>query len=520
MSGRRANASSVFSSPVLIGSITTLILVIAVFLSYHANNGLPFVPTRQMNVEFRNGLELVKGNDVREGGFRVGSVESMKPARLPDGQIGALATLKLDKSAGAFPVDSVATIRPKTALGLEYVELTRGSSSQTIPDGGYLALGQTRQQPELDQVYSMFDAPTRQAARVDLQEFGNALTGRGADLSQTIQALPRTLGLLAEVARNLGSPDTQLAALFPALERTAGAIAPVAGEFGTTFTYMADTFAAISADPRALRQTIEKTPGTLAVGTRSLAVQLPFLRDSAAFASDLNRATIELRRALPDLNSALRVGVPVTRRSLGLYKDLQGALGALLDLAQAPQTNAALRGLTATVGTLQPQLRYLGPLVTVCNYWNIWWGMVSEHLSANTGEGTAQRALVNIGTQQNNSYGSAGAAVPANGEGVVPGTGVPIFLHNQPYGHAVNDSGTADCINGQAGVTQRMFKNGPSRFKIATDSYANDQFGYPLGSTYGTFLKGGGFGQGRSSNQVPSGQTYTTKPGGIAAQLP
>ena len=46
---RRSNASIV-ANPVLIGAVTTLVLVVAVFLAYNANNGLPFVPTRELNV--------------------------------------------------------------------------------------------------------------------------------------------------------------------------------------------------------------------------------------------------------------------------------------------------------------------------------------------------------------------------------------------------------------------------------------------------------------------------------------
>ena len=36
-------------------------------------------------------------------------------------------------------------------------------------------------------------------------------------------------------------------------------------------------------------------------------------------------------------------------------------MNALKDLAQAPGTNIALNGLTSTVNTLNPMVRYLGP---------------------------------------------------------------------------------------------------------------------------------------------------------------
>ena len=65
---------SAFANPVLIGAVTVLVLLVAVFLAYNANEGLPFVPTRELKVDIANGSELVAGNDVREGGYLIGLV--------------------------------------------------------------------------------------------------------------------------------------------------------------------------------------------------------------------------------------------------------------------------------------------------------------------------------------------------------------------------------------------------------------------------------------------------------------
>ena len=35
---------SLAASPTMVGAVTTLIVIVAVFLAYNANNGLPFVP--------------------------------------------------------------------------------------------------------------------------------------------------------------------------------------------------------------------------------------------------------------------------------------------------------------------------------------------------------------------------------------------------------------------------------------------------------------------------------------------
>jgi ABC-type transporter Mla subunit MlaD len=74
--GNRRQAS-LASNPLLIGAVTTLLVVVAVYLSYNANSGLPFVPTYDLKAELPNANGLIKGNDVRIGGTRVGIVENI-----------------------------------------------------------------------------------------------------------------------------------------------------------------------------------------------------------------------------------------------------------------------------------------------------------------------------------------------------------------------------------------------------------------------------------------------------------
>ena len=61
----RRPASSIVASPVLVGAVTVLIAIVAVFLAYNANQGLPFVPTYDVSAELHGGSNLVNGNDVQ-----------------------------------------------------------------------------------------------------------------------------------------------------------------------------------------------------------------------------------------------------------------------------------------------------------------------------------------------------------------------------------------------------------------------------------------------------------------------
>jgi phospholipid/cholesterol/gamma-HCH transport system substrate-binding protein len=510
---KRRPSQSIVANPVLVGAVTTLVVIVAVFLAYNANNGLPFVPSRKVNVLFTNGAQLVKGNEVREGGFRVGVVTEMVPVRLRNGVVGAQVQLKLDRKVGALPVDSTFKIRPRSALGLKYVEVVKGRAKKTYAEGATVPVGHSEVPVDLDQVFSMFDEPTRRASQENLQGFGDTFAARGQSLNVTIQTLNPLLGHLAPVMRNLADPGTELRRFFKELGDAARVVAPVADVQARLFTTMADTFEAISNDPQALKDTIAKSPDTLAVSTDSLRAQRPFLADTAAWSRDLVPATAELRRALPTVNDALEIGTPVLRRSVQLNRDLQGAMNALRDLATDPGTNAALFGLNQTVGTLNPQLRFLGPYVTVCNYWNMWWTFIAEHFSEADPTGSAQRALLNTSGDQRNGVNRIGAYEPANGEEPGPTTTIPQHLHGQPYGAAVDSNGNADCETGQRGYLKKLnslgvrgVDPGDGELNIVTDPHTPGN----QGPTYKKWINGQP--QGLNTDHVPPGQTFSREP--------
>src|SRR5438046_9329360 len=95
---RRGGVGMIASSPTLVGAITTLIVILAVFLAYNANNGLPFVPSYRISVQVPTAETLVSGNDVRIAGVRVGFVEDVGPVQHSNGRVTPTSDLKHDQS--------------------------------------------------------------------------------------------------------------------------------------------------------------------------------------------------------------------------------------------------------------------------------------------------------------------------------------------------------------------------------------------------------------------------------------
>ena len=148
---QRRGAAALTGSPVLIGAVTVLVTLVAVFLAYNANNGLPFVPTYNIKADLPSGANLVKNNDVRIGGERVGAVTDIQPVRHSDGSVSAVISMKLEKRVDPLPRDSTLIVRPRSALGLKYVEITPGQSQSGYEAGDTIPLAQAQPQPvEID----------------------------------------------------------------------------------------------------------------------------------------------------------------------------------------------------------------------------------------------------------------------------------------------------------------------------------------------------------------------------------
>jgi ABC-type transporter Mla subunit MlaD len=451
------------ASPVLIGAVTLMVAIVAVFISYSANNGLPFVPTYRLNAELPNAAKLVRGNEVRAGGFRVGIVKNITSARRTvngDERSIAVLELSLDKQIEPLAVDSTLLVRPRSALGLKYVELIPGRAKRTYQDGDTIPLKRAGQNaPELEDVLSTFAPETRNDARNSLEGFGNSIAGRGPAINITIGELEPFTRFLLPVMRNLSNPKTELRNFFPALGAAAAQAAPVAEVQARWFGEMATTFAAISRDPQALRETIEESPPTLQAATESFRVQTPFLATFASVSRDLQPGTAELPRTLPLVNDALQAGVPAFRETPELGQELEDLFRAAEDLGDNPSTLLALKDLRTAVQVTRPAVEFVAPYQTVCNYLVYFFNPLGTHQSSLVPGGTSERILAKlVDNNQANTLGSTESTHPVD----VPADRDPQAdppqqaLHTQYGGPAVDSSGRADCQAGQTGYPNRL----------------------------------------------------------------
>jgi virulence factor Mce-like protein len=441
---RRGAAATLAASPTLVGAVTVMIVILAVFLAYNANTGLPFVPTYRISAEVPDADLLVPGNEVRVGGVRVGLIETIEPVQHEDGSVSARLDMKLDPDVEPLPTDSSIIVRARSALGLKYLEIVRGDSTEGYEQGAVIPLEAAHPVPvDIDEFTGMFDEPTRLAIQENLFEFGNALAGRGPDLNEALGELPGVLEVLEPVMKNLGDPDTRLERFVLTQAATAAQVAPVAEIQARLFVDLDTTFDALAEVARPfIQETISESPPTLDQASRSFPVIRPFLAHSATLFTELEPGVRTLAETAPTLASALETGVAPLRDAPILNRELAPTAEALERFNDNASARSGLSRLQQTVDIFGPAVRFITPAQTVCNYGTLLVRNLSSAFAQGSLGGRWQRITVFEPPVGPNNEGTF-APTPANGGGDAEN-----FLHYNPYPNTAAPGQPNECEAG------------------------------------------------------------------------
>jgi virulence factor Mce-like protein len=458
----RRRRGSIAASPLLIGALTTLIVVVAVFLSYNANNGLPFVPTYDIKVELPEGSGIQQANQVRIAGTRVGVVNSMslqQSART--GRVAAIAHLKLEKSVEPLPANTRAMVQSVSAIGLKYLELEKGNSRSALKAGQTIPVAQTREPVNIDELFNMFDQKTRTAIKINTNSFGDGIAGRGLGLNNTIAELRPLVNRAIPALRNLASPATNLHGLWIALDRVASQSAPVAQQQANYYSDLDTFFTAFASVAPSLERATEGGPASLEQAIHSLAYELPFLENGAVFMHLLRPSAETLRTVATPLGHAISVGATNLTAATALNTRLAESSQALAEFAQNPVIPLTFEDFTQTVELGNPLLAGVAAEQANCNYITLAFRNLASLESENVGVGTLARAAAILSPNGPNNEGYPSSA-PANGPSVEHPFGSSAIIdnnhvHANPYPNVagpgqrqVCEAGNETYIEGQA----------------------------------------------------------------------
>ena len=234
---------------------------------------------------------LVSGSDVLEAGSKIGTISDI----LPTQENSALVTVQISDDHWPLHSGTTADIRPKSLLGEKYVDIHDGGATGPVLDTAVVLHETQKAVPvELDQFINSLDEPTRNAARILLNDLGAGVAGRGQSLNEAIAAGKADLQNLSVFGTTLNNRDADLDRILVGLDG-------VLGKISTT-----DQLTQLS-------QLISNGQTTLnAIETQQ-----------AAF----SRGFVDAQTALGELNTAIDGSVPSLQTTLAVAPQLLNLTG-------------------------------------------------------------------------------------------------------------------------------------------------------------------------------------------------
>jgi phospholipid/cholesterol/gamma-HCH transport system substrate-binding protein len=220
---------------------------------------------------------LIKGNDVRIFGVKVGTVRNTAVVK----NSAARLTLALDSSTPIHS-DATLTVRPVSLLGERYVDLAPGSAQAPAVHSGYtFPASQSSRSVDLDEVLNTVNQPTGTALQLLVQTLGAGLQANGAHAAGTVSALAPSMQQTDGLVRVLDQQTATLQQLVSSLGPVVAALGDANGSSTDKLLDSATTvLGATARQQQALQAALDQLPATLGSAQSALA-KLSGLSDQA-----------------------------------------------------------------------------------------------------------------------------------------------------------------------------------------------------------------------------------------------
>ena len=268
---------------------------------------LSFSPKKTFKAEFVDATGVVKGDDVRIAGVKVGTVENVE---IKD-RSRALVTFKVDESTPLTEATN-ATIKYRNLVGQRYIALTRDDegSSDDLGEGDTIPVSKTSPALDLTVLFNGFKPLFQALSPADINQLSYEIVqvfqGEGGTLESLLANTASVTSTLAErdevisslidnlnvVLDNLGDRDTELSDLIITFKTFVGGLKD---------------------DRDAILDSLDQI-SALSVQTADLVqgIRSPFVEDI----KQLRRLTTNINRNKAELDRALQV-LPIKLEKVG-----------------------------------------------------------------------------------------------------------------------------------------------------------------------------------------------------------
>jgi virulence factor Mce-like protein len=310
----------------------------------------------RFKVNFPEATQLAAEADVRISGVPVGRVKKKEL----DGESTSVE-IELQSRYAPIPADTRAVLRQKTLLGETFVELSPGSKDdEPVADGGVLGRGQISPTVELDEIFRAFDAKTREAFRVWLDQQGRAFEGRGEDINDA-------LGNLAPFANDAR-------AVLEILDRQERATQQLVRDTGEVFAALTERKGQLQSLIVNSNRLFETTAARDAELAETFRLFPTFLDESRLTVERTTEFANETNPLVTQLRPAARALSPTLIDLAGLAPDLKAFfrdLDPLITVSKKglPALENFLDETTPLLAQIDPFLRELNPILTYLGHY-------------------------------------------------------------------------------------------------------------------------------------------------------
>ena len=372
-----------------VGMVGVLAVLVLVYVGFRSPDSIPGRSYYTIKAKFTNGDNLTAHYQVRDDGKLVGQV--LNP-RVENGE--AVVDLQLDPSIKPLMSDTTIEIRPRSAIGVRYVDIKPGREGTPLKDGATVPASQTSATIPLDEVLGTFDTKTRANSQKFLRELGRGFAGRGEDLSEAVGGAPATLratsGWLSAIADRKGS----VRSLIGGGGTIAGSADPVRDAIATGFAPEARALKPFTDEREAIHATLDEAPGALSTIRAELPVVDPLVEQLRGFAREIRPALQAGPEAFGQTSALLRESRPGLVATKQTLRTANRAVGPTLNLLKS--VNPVLPDIDSALTNLSPTALNLGDYsCDVLNFGKRWTSMMSN----GNDDGSVLRININFGPE-------------------------------------------------------------------------------------------------------------------------
>ena len=351
-----------FGRPIAVAALIIVVLAV-LFVIFGKSGGATY------RLEFAEGDQLVKGNQVQVGGVPVGSVTNIALTH----DFKAIVTIHVNSSLTPLHAGTTSQVRVPSlsSVANRYVALSPGpNNAPKLASGTLLPASATKEVTDLDQLFNTLNPKTRKGLQQFIQGTAEQYVGTSKDLAGATEYFAPSLSATDHFFSELVSDQSTFTKFLVETAKAVTTIGARKDQLTDLIENANTTFTAVGSEQENLAKGLKELPVTLHEGNETFA-NLPSTFSALKRLVDASRPTVKpLDQLFTKLEPLLKTATPVVTSFATAFSkpgpgnDLTGLVRALPNVAaqlssatpQAVRADAESVPITAFFGPYSPDL--------------------------------------------------------------------------------------------------------------------------------------------------------------------